>query len=97
MMDVVELSQVVKSNGKPATQNGKALTVGAVLAQALRAHTRQIPAYQAFVTLSKADLLARIETGELELSQAERALLMEIAGDAVGEPEVLAQIYEAIR
>jgi hypothetical protein len=95
-MDVIELSQVVKINGKPATRNGKALTVGDVLAQALRGHTRQLPAYQAFVTLAKADLLARIEAGELELSQAERVLLMEVVGDVVVEPEILPQIYEVM-
>lgn len=93
---MIDLSQIIKVNGKPATRNGKALTIGDVLAQALRSHTRQLPAYQAFVTLAKADLLARIEAGELELDDKERALLMEVVGDVVVEPEVLAQIYEVM-
>jgi hypothetical protein len=92
----MDISQIIKVNGKPATRNGKALAVGDVLAQALRGHTRQLPAYQAFVTLAKADLLARIEAGELELDDKERALLMEVVGDVVVEPEVLAQIYEVM-
>ena len=95
---MMDLSQVIQANGKPVTQGGNAVTVGSALIQALNAHARQLPAYQAFVTLAKADLIARIEAGgEIELSQAERALLIEVAGDSISAPAVLAQVYEVLR
>lgn len=94
----MDISQVIQANGKPVTQGGKAVTIGNALIQALNAHARQLPAYQAFVTLAKADLIARIEAGnEIELSQAERALLFEIVGDSISAPAVLAQVYEALQ
>ena len=93
----MDVTQVLTDGNKPITQNGKALTVRAVLTQAIEAHTRQLPAYQAYVTLGKADLLARIQAdNELELDQKERALLLEIAGDTISAPAVLAQVYEVL-
>ena len=84
--------------GKPLTQNKKAITLRDVFVQALNNYNRQIGAYQAFVTLAKADLLERLgdDAREVELSRAETALLLEAVGATVVVPVVLRQAFDVL-
>ena len=97
MIDVTTV--LTGQDGKPLTQNKKAITLRDVFTQALNNYNRQIGACQAFVTLAKADLLERLgdDAREVELSRAETALLLEAVGATVVAPVVLRQAFDALQ